>query len=207
MLHQDSIPSAFAVAVLAGGKSRRMGTDKAMLAWKSGGTLLGNALSIALSASQSVAICGAGRELAAAEAAIDHELAFPPPVLADPVSDSGPLAGVLSGCEWAFRSGIPVVVTLPVDCPYVQPVAIEQLAMQCTNNGLSAPCFAEGQFLLAAWPVHLAEYIHTALLRRQLAVQQLHLQLGSIAIPPDRLGMDPSDLVNINRPEEYEASS
>ena len=135
--------------------------------------------------------------------------AWPYPVLADTLHDVGPLAGVLSGLAWADAAGFDVLVSVPVDTPYIPDNLVSSL--------LPAPSYAayaaQSHSLVAAWPVRAAH----ALLAKQLAditeqnrkqntrVCTLAQALGSRAV--DFLPMSPFDpFININTPEDLQAA-
>jgi len=100
--------------VVAGGRSRRMGRDKALLPW--GGTdLLGHALA------RLSAVAGDVRILSGSEPRyLDRGV----PALTDPVPHAGPLAGVLAGL--AAAGGQPGLF-LAVDLPLVPVTLLSRL--------------------------------------------------------------------------------
>ena len=96
--------------ILAGGRSRRFGTDKA-LAELAGSTLLARAhvrlaascVQVAVSALDPSPTAALARELGAV-------------VLADPYgSPRGPLAGVLAGLDWLQAAGEGLLATVPCE--------------------------------------------------------------------------------------------
>ena len=90
---------------VAGGRSVRMGRDKALLPWGSG-TLLDHALDRLRSVCSEVCILG-GREPRYADRGV--------PVLLDGVPGGGPLAGVAAGLESSGgRPGLFLAVDLPL---------------------------------------------------------------------------------------------
>lgn len=107
-------------AVLAGGKSKRMGTDKAALVLH-GETLGARAVRVLRASADDVVCLGHGRGV-------------PDDVLriADVHGVNGPVAGILS----LLRSGrADVYVVLPVDMPGIEAVHLRALVA-----GLSSPC-------------------------------------------------------------------
>jgi molybdopterin-guanine dinucleotide biosynthesis protein A len=120
--------------VLAGGKSRRFGSDKA-LAVLDGRPLIEHALA-ALSGCDAVMV--AGREWPGVHALPDR-----------PASDLGPLGGLNAALYHAARQGFTHVATLPVDCPTLPPDWRAQLGV--------GPAYAIGQPLVGLWPAELAD--------------------------------------------------
>jgi molybdopterin-guanine dinucleotide biosynthesis protein A len=130
-----------AALILAGGSARRMGgVDKPLLSLGRH-TILAEILlrlrpqvaAIALSANGDPARLGA----------------YGLPVLADPVPDQGPLAGLLQGLEWAAGCGAEALLSVPGDTPFVP----RDLA---TRLSPAPACAASGGHvhpLVALWPV------------------------------------------------------
>ncbi|MCH4092337.1 molybdenum cofactor guanylyltransferase [Acetobacter sp.] len=130
------------------------------------------------------------------------------PVLADRLHDIGPLAGLLSGLEWAETSGYDTLVTVPVDTPFIPSDLVISL--------LPAPSFAswngEEHPLVAAWPVscrsilarQLADAVGEAK-KRNTRVRTLARSIAARAVDFGRLsGGDP--FMNINTPEDLIAA-
>lgn len=106
------MPSKLGVAILVGGASRRMGSDKAQLVW--GGVRAVDrcaALGAALGAEQ-VMTAGA-----------DYGLAFVP----DPAPLAGPVAGVLAAAAWMKKRGLSHILVLAVDAPTLRPADLAPL--------------------------------------------------------------------------------
>jgi molybdopterin-guanine dinucleotide biosynthesis protein A len=98
--------------VLAGGKSRRMGSDKALVAF-AGRPLIARAVKTLSDAGLSVTIAGARPEFESALAAYA-------PIVRDPQPGLGPLAGICAALEAAPAR---YLVFLPVDLPLL-PVSL-----------------------------------------------------------------------------------
>jgi len=103
------------ISILAGGKSTRMGTDKAFVEFE-GRTLLARALDLARSVSADVCIVGSPEKFARYA-----------PVIEDVFPDCGPLGGIHAALR-ASRTDLNVI--LAVDMPFVSQDFIEYLVNQ-----------------------------------------------------------------------------
>jgi molybdopterin-guanine dinucleotide biosynthesis protein A len=138
--------------VLCGGRSGRMGRDKALLPW-AGSDLLGHAIArLAGVASDVVLLCGPARRYA------ERGL----PVLPDRDEDGGPVAGLEAGL--AHASGRAVVL-LAVDLPLVPAALLRALvdgldgrdaAVPVTPRGREPLCAAYGPACLGALRARVA---------------------------------------------------
>ena len=123
--------------VVAGGESRRMGRDKALLPW--GGTdLLDHALARLRAVTSDVRIlCGSEMRY------LDRGL----PVEIDLARDAGPLAGILTGLTAA--SGRPGLF-LAVDLPHVPVALLARLVEQAGGGDAVVPVSTRGPEPLCA---------------------------------------------------------
>jgi molybdopterin-guanine dinucleotide biosynthesis protein A len=109
--------------VLAGGRSRRFGADKA-LAELGGQSLLEASVEVLAAGCASVAVnAPEGGEIAEAARRLGLD------VLPDP-SDApdGPLSGVLAGLRWAKAHGADRLATAPCDTPFLPADLVQRLA-------------------------------------------------------------------------------
>ncbi|MDP3175480.1 MAG: molybdenum cofactor guanylyltransferase [Phenylobacterium sp.] len=150
--------------ILAGGRSRRFGSDKA-LATLGGVTLLARAHArltqvcdvVAVSASDTSPISVAARALGS-------------PVLPDPRgSPPGPLSGVLAGLEWAQGQGGGQLITLPCDAP-LAPMDLEARLLDAigdapasvarTPDGMQPLCAVWRSWMIRPLGLALADGLH-----------------------------------------------
>jgi molybdopterin-guanine dinucleotide biosynthesis protein A len=158
--------------VLAGGQSRRFGSDKA-LALLDGRPLIDHALA-ALSGCEAVVV--AGREWPGVHALPDR-----------PGPDMGPLGGLNAALHHATDQGFTHVASVPVDCPGLPGNWLAQL-----DDG---PAHDMGQPLIGMWPVALAAGLAAFLGSGQRRVQHWVAGTGARAI-------DLGPLANVNRAED-----
>ena len=163
-------------AVLAGGRSRRFGSDKAM-ALLNGRTLLDHAMAALAPHVATVVICGRDGGLA------DR-----------PRADLGPLGGLNAALHHAAAQGFAGVLTTGCDMP-VYPA---ELPAALIGPGAAV---LEGQQLLGWWPAGLAPELET-----HLAEENDRSIRGWLARVDARVVQMPGlVLPNINRPEDLAA--
>jgi len=115
-------PASVAGFVLAGGRSSRMGRDKALVELD-GRTLVSLAVEKLQSAGLSAAIAGARSELAG----IAH-------VIADETPDQGPLGGI---CTALAATAAELAVFIPVDLPLLPASLLSYMVRRAQINGAS----------------------------------------------------------------------
>ncbi|MFZ9585671.1 MAG: molybdenum cofactor guanylyltransferase [Pseudohongiellaceae bacterium] len=179
--------------VLAGGRSSRMGRDKAELPWQ-GQTLLDHTLAL-LARLQPVCLRVSGRA---------HALG-----IADLHPLSGPPGAVLSVLEWLHARGEldgRALLLLPVDMPLLQEATLQRL-LAAVRPGRAA-CFRQQVFpcVLPASPAllhHLRALFaegSTPGGRRSLRA----LLTFSAVLEVDEAGVDPAEFSNVNTPEDWQ---
>ncbi|MFN3281227.1 MAG: molybdenum cofactor guanylyltransferase MobA [Tabrizicola sp.] len=185
--------------VLAGGRATRMGgKDKGLLPL-AGRRLLDHVLDRLVPQVGAVAIN--------ANADPTRFAGFGLPVLPDSMPDwPGPLAGVLSGLDWAAARGAPAIVTVAADTPFFPRDLVERLVANAAPSGL---CLAlspdtEGHPqrhpTFGLWPVTLREDLRAALaggLRKIVAWTDRH---GAGSALFTSTPFDP--FFNVNTPED-----
>jgi molybdopterin-guanine dinucleotide biosynthesis protein A len=177
----------FGGLVLAGGKSARMGADKAALTYK-GRTLLehmSNLLSMAGAAP--VLRVGFGGELV------------------DPMPDCGPAAGVIALADHvAANPGVESWLVVPVDMPLLTPALLKRLA----DVDAPAAHFVDMTLPLA---ITLSPDVAAAVQRTRGDLQSEHgvslwrllRDVGATAIAPTPAEMP--CLINVNTPAEWQS--
>jgi len=187
-----SVATGFAVA---GGRSQRMGQDKALLPWP-GGTLLDHAVS------RLRATCASVRILSGAERRYEDRGV---PVDVDVVPDAGPLGGIYTGL---LQVGAGAGLFLAVDLPFVPAGLLRRLLDLAEGHDAVVPLSPRGPEPLCA--VYRATCL--AAVRHRLDAGDLKatsfwpdvrvLQADAAALA----GLGPLDALfrNVNTPVEYE---
>ncbi|MBH61567.1 MAG: molybdenum cofactor guanylyltransferase MobA [Alphaproteobacteria bacterium] len=193
------MPSSVVGVLLAGGQSRRMGGGDKCLRMLGGETILSRVIARASPQVETLVLNANGDP--------KRFSSFSLPIAPDVVAGfHGPLAGILTGLEWAAANvaGAQSIVTFPVDAPFF-PVdlvsrfeaAVEGLTscLVCASSaGRTHPVFG-------LWPLSLAGNLRTALvddeMRKIDAWTALHdLVEVSFSAEP----FDP--FFNLNRPDD-----
>jgi len=185
--------------VLAGGKSSRMGSDKALLkiegltAIERQGKLLDP-------------LCPQGVFIAGARSKKLHDMRWP--VIHDSTLDQGPLFGITSALQHA-QNGIAVI--LAIDLLAIDTTDITAVLASCSQD-VDSECdvfFAQSkqdpsehgaQPLCAAWRVETA----LPVLSQQFAEGQRSVMKAWLGLKRQRVIVDDSRLVNINSPVDFE---
>jgi len=176
---------------LAGGQSRRMGTDKSLLLIK-GKPLVAYVLDRLRAETAVVAISANGDPARYAPFAV--------PVLPDGAfAGRGPLAGVLTGMEWAATMGADALLTIPVDTPF----APAGLAKALCPPPVCAASLGRVHHLVALWPAGAALSLRAFLSGKgPYAVHRFGNLIGMQAVTfPAKAGRDP--FWNVNTPEDF----
>lgn len=124
-------------AVLAGGQSRRFGSDKAVATWR-GRPLIDHVIASLRSQVDTLLICG--REWHREMWTPDH-----------PRPDLGPLGGINAALAHAARHDMDYVLTVPCDVPTLPPALLRQL-ISCEGP----TCLSELP-VIGIWPATFAE--------------------------------------------------
>ncbi|WP_134055719.1 MULTISPECIES: molybdenum cofactor guanylyltransferase [Rheinheimera] len=167
----------FSALILAGGKSSRMGRDKALLQLN-GQSLLAHMQQLAL-------------ESGAAEVLISRNL---PGFIADQLPEQGPLAGILAALQHCSGSQL---LVLPIDTPLLTVTSVQQL-LQHANGGA---CYFSHSPLPCVLPVSqgLSSLISSQLRSGQRSVKALLTQLGAVTVAAPAI-----ELLNTNTPDDWQ---
>lgn len=144
-----------------------------------------------------------------ANGAADRFEAYRLPVLPDAVGDfAGPLAGVLTGLEWA-RNAAPdceFVATFPTDAPFLPEDLVSRLFAAMADQGADMACAASGgrhHPVVGLWPVRLADDLRRAMVEEDIRKVDRWTARHRLAVA--EFGIDLVDpFFNANRPEDLE---
>ena len=181
--------------VVAGGRSLRMGRDKALLPWDKT-TLLDHAITRLRAVCDDVRILS-GETVRYADRGL--------PVLVDALPDAGPLAGVLAGLE-ALRDEPGLF--LAVDLPFVPSPLLRRLVELSQGHDAAVPVTGDGAHpLCAVYRPSCAGPIRRRLEAggRRMTCFWPDVTLCKVSEADLRAHGDPEELLrNLNRPEDYE---
>lgn len=185
--------------VLAGGKSSRMGSDKALLNME-GLTAIERQCEIL------VTFCAPGVFIAGARSSELSKFSWP--VIQDSMLDQGPLVGIISALQHA-ENGIAMI--LAVDLLAISTADITAVLAAC-SQGVDSECdvfFAQSkqdpsehgaQPLCAAWRVESS----LPVLSQQLEQGQRSVMKAWQGLKRQGVLMSESHLININLPSDFE---
>jgi molybdopterin-guanine dinucleotide biosynthesis protein A len=185
--------------LLAGGQARRMGGGDKCLRQLGERTILEHVIARARP-QVAVLVLNANGDPA-------RFAAFGPPVVADVVAGfAGPLAGVLTGMEWArtHRPECPWIATIATDTPFFPTDLVARMLSALAREGADLACAASGgrtHPVFGLWPVALADDLRAAMVdegMRKVDVWTARHRLAEVAFATDPI--DP--FFNTNRPED-----
>jgi molybdenum cofactor guanylyltransferase len=185
-------PSDLAAFILAGGKSSRMGRDKAFIEFE-GRTLLARALDVARSVTAEVNIVGGPAKLAA---------------FAPVVEDIFPRCGPLGGIHAALRScSVELNLIVAVDMPFVTPDLLRYLVERARSSSASVtvPHCGGNQPLCAVYRRSFADSAELALNEGRFKIDALFTNESTQVIDEGELkgnGFTAEMFRNLNTPEE-----
>ena len=193
-------PAAGVVGVLlAGGRSRRMGGGDKCLRALGRETILARIVARARPQVDTLILNAVGD--AARFAA--YSLPVVPDVI---VGHAGPLAGVLTGMEWAARHAPqwPWIATFPTDAPFMPEDLVARLRKAVADEGARLACAASGgrtHPVVGLWPVGLGPE-----LRRAMEAEEMRkIDRWTARYPLARVDFaaEPIDpFFNVNHPED-----
>lgn len=185
--------------LLAGGLSRRMGGGDKALAELGGTTLLQRVIDLTKPQVVALAINANGDPARFAE--------FGLPVIPDVIDGfAGPLAGVLTGLEWAAENApyCTWVASFATDAPFLPTDLVTRLVAAIAVDGADMACAASDDRhhpVFGLWPVALRHDLRRALFDEDIRKVDLwtahyHLAVADFAADP----IDP--FFNANRPDD-----
>jgi molybdopterin-guanine dinucleotide biosynthesis protein A len=185
--------------LLAGGRARRMGGGDKCLRRLGSETLLAHVIARARDQVGPL-ILNAGGDPA-------RFAAYGLPVVADVIAGfAGPLAGVLTGLEWAAANApaCPWVATFPTDAPFVPEDLVARLLAALEAEGAELACAASGgrdHPVAGLWPVRLAPQLRRAL--EVEGVRKIDLWTARFRLARALYDSDPADpFFNVNSPQD-----
>lgn len=189
-----AVPARHAAIVLAGGRSERMGEDKAAIAWE-GTTLLGRAVRELSGIGVVVVVRAPGQELPPLHAAIVTDDAHP---------DRGPLQGLASGLR-AVGAGATAFVCA-VDMPLLDAAFATRVLAALDSGAEAAVPVVDGRLqpLAAAYRSEVADRAEALLARGERSLMAL-LDLLDVRRLDDLPGAATA-VHNVNTPAELEAA-
>lgn len=138
------------------------------------------------------------------------------PVVADAVDGfAGPLAGVLTGLEWAAANAPECdwVASFACDAPFAPRNMVARMLTTIGSAGADMACASSGgrdHPVFALWPVRLAAALRTAVVDegvRKVDVWTARYRLARVEFAPDSGTARGDPFFNINRPEDAETAA
>jgi molybdopterin-guanine dinucleotide biosynthesis protein A len=178
--------------VLAGGRSTRFGSEKAISQLEGRPLVAWVVAALALEAEAVAISAAAGSGVEAWAWAAGHPVLYD-----DPGHAAGPLAGLAAGLAWAAREGFDLLATLPCDTPRMGGAQIAVLVQAVGAAPAAYAVTVDGpQPLCAVWRVDAAPSISERLAgRAHPAVRGLLTELGAVTVRFD----DAAPFANLNR--------
>jgi molybdopterin-guanine dinucleotide biosynthesis protein A len=199
MISADGAGSGVLGVLLAGGLARRMGGGDKCLRPLGGRTILEHVIDRARPQ--------VGALLLNANGDPGRFARFGLPVAADVVEGfAGPLAGVVTGMEWARanRQDLPWIVTIATDTPFFPRDLVARLLDAVSAKKADLACAASGgrtHPVFGLWPIRLADDLRRAMVEediRKVDVWTARHRLVEVEFTTDPI--DP--FFNTNRPDD-----
>ncbi|EFL90433.1 molybdenum cofactor guanylyltransferase MobA [Ahrensia sp. R2A130] len=181
--------------ILAGGLSRRMGGQEKSLMTLGGRPAISLLIERLAPQVKHLAINANGDP----ERFADEKL----PVLADTVQGHvGPLAGVLTGMEWAAEQGASHVISGASDTPFIPLDLVERLSESAGDGIAMARSGGRVHPVFGLWPVSLVDDLRHFLVaedKRKILEFAKRYELSEV-----EFDMDDDPFFNINTPEDLD---
>lgn len=189
--------SALTVVVLAGGRSRRMGRDKALLPVDKT-PLLQRVIDVAAPLS--------AHRLLITNTPASHAL-FSWPHVADIYPDKGPLGGLYTALSYAETD---YLLLLACDLPYLNGAFLRFLCQQIDEHQAVVPDSTDGlQPLCALYSRGILENVRLAIEQNRLGMRRLLAELNIRTLSAaESQPYDPDGrlFTNLNTPEDYQST-
>ena len=187
--------------LLAGGLARRMGGGDKGLALLGGRALMDRIIERIRPQVSELIINANGDAARFAEYGL--------PVVPDVIGDfAGPLAGVLTGLEWAAKNapGRPWVASFATDAPFVPADLVERLSAAVETEGGDMACAASAGRMhpvFGLWPVALAAELRQAMTKEDMRkIDRWTARYNLIVVDFPDVPFDP--FFNINAPDNLD---
>ena len=180
--------------ILAGGRSTRFGTEKAVALFD-GEPMIAHVAAALLSGCEALAVNAREDSAAAAWAGLGNYTLLPDA----PGDHDGPLAGVRQGLHWATGLGADALIVAPCDTPRLPHATATRLLEGLATAPAAYAVSSEGAHpLCGAWRTDLLPRLEAVLLEGHPSVRRLLDSWGAaqIAFPDTRA------FANVNTPAE-----
>ncbi|MBQ8160826.1 MAG: molybdenum cofactor guanylyltransferase [Clostridia bacterium] len=192
----DAASASTTLILLAGGKSRRMGTDKALLPFYGTSLMHFQMEKASLLGARLLISAGENPERLRSQLSPGRESSL----VSDEIPDRGPLSG-LAACLKLAQT--PRCLVLPVDAPFVPAKAFcDLLSAPETSPIVQLSHHGRIEYLLGRWDAALWQKIEESIQTKAVSVHAFSAQTGAATCPSD---LDDTFFVNLNHPSDYEA--
>ncbi|MCR9202632.1 MAG: molybdenum cofactor guanylyltransferase [Planctomycetaceae bacterium] len=186
---------SLAAVVLCGGRSMRMGADKAMVQL-AGRTLLQHVVDRAAQACSQIVVVAAAEQTLPALPASVH-------VICDDVPDAGPLAGLLTGMRWLQRQSAAVsgIWLTGCDTPLVDADVVLRVASRLGEaDAVAIECEGHTNPLLAVYRPSLLAALELQFAQGERSLSRCLNRLKARSVRAIDVA-SVSQLINVNTPE------
>lgn len=181
--------NAFSVVILSGGKSTRMGKDKAMLAWQDT-TLLEHILA---------GFSQAGEVILSVRNDVQHS-EIPVKRVADEYREQGPLGGLVASMKAAEHD---IVFVTTCDAPLADMKTAQLLVSSLGDYDAVVPRGSDGDHpLMAVYRKSCFEVGEDHLAQGRRKVMDFLAELNVLYVPAEKLPYGAETLSNLNTPED-----
>lgn len=184
--------------VLCGGRSQRMGHDKAMLPHSDGMSYLQHSVTRLESLCDAVYVSTSSFHAARYQGLLSN------PLIVDPEQSFGPITGITQSLHQAVRDGFDACLFMPVDTPDLSVGDLQQLAEAYRAQPHEVVCAVAGndsnrlEPLIAIYPTAVQSE-----LRRSIERKQYSLQRALASTPVTRIVLPVTSCRNVNTPSDH----